>query len=99
MDTRFAKMIPALRSWGPELNKEAVRRLGTLCLVVGSVELALMPAYVFTDILPLALVDYVIDGAFIAASFILYYLIRKERYSPSVLLNLGYGWAVIGCFA
>jgi serine/threonine-protein kinase len=99
MDTPASKMIPALRSWGPELTKEAVRRLGTLCLVVGSVELVLMPVYVFTDILPLALVDYVIDGAFIAASFILYYLIQKERYSPSVLLNLGYAWAVIGCFA
>ena len=99
MDTPASKMIPAFQSWGADLKKEAARRLGTLCLVVGLVELGVMPVYVFTDILPLALFDYVIDGAFIAASFILYYLIRKERYSPSVLLNLGYGWAVIGAFA
>jgi serine/threonine-protein kinase len=92
-------MIPALHSWGAELNKEAARRLGKFCLVVGSVELALIPLYVFTDILPLALFDYVLDGIFIASSFILYYLIRTERYAPKVLLNLGYGWAMVGCFA
>ena len=54
MDAQATEMTPALQSWARELKKETVRRLGTLCLVAGSVELAALPVYVFTDILPLA---------------------------------------------
>ncbi len=99
MLTQVGTTIPALRSWAPELQKDTVRRLGALCLLLGSLKLLSIPLYALADIIPLAPFDYALGIGFAAASFILYYLIRTERFSPSVLLDLGYGYAVVGAFA
>jgi serine/threonine-protein kinase len=58
-----------------------------------------IPVYAVADIIPLAALDYALGFGFAAASFALYYLIRTERFSPSVLLDLGYGYAIVGAFA
>ena len=98
VDARATKIVPALRSWAPELQKETVRRLGALCLLLGAAKLVSMPLVLLSGAYPLTALDYALGGVFVAMSFTLYYLVRTERLSPSALLHLGYGYAVVSAF-
>ncbi len=69
MFTQVVSSSPALRSWAPELQKETVRRLGALCLLLGSLKLISIPVYAVADIIPLAALDYALGFGFAAASF------------------------------
>jgi tRNA A-37 threonylcarbamoyl transferase component Bud32 len=98
MDTSATRMIPALQSRAPDIQKETVRRLGALCLLLGVSKLISMPLMALSGAFPLAAIDYALGVVFVLMSFGLYYLVRTEKLSPSVLLDLGYAYAVVSAF-
>lgn len=98
MDVQTDRTILAFDSRAPDIRKETVRRLGALCLALGVVKLVSMPLMLLVGEFPLTALDYALGVVFVALSFGLYYLIRAERLSPSVLLNLGYAYAVVSAF-
>ncbi len=91
--------ITTLRSWSPELQKEAAVRLGSVCLLFASIKFVSIPFMLLLDLMPFATYDYLLGAGFVIASMVLYFLVRFERFSPPVLLDLGYLYAVIGAFA
>jgi serine/threonine-protein kinase len=77
----------------------AANRLGSLALLVATVEVLTLPLSIYFDFIPMVALDYVILVGFVAVSVLLFYLVRSQRYSPSVLLDLGYVYAVVSGFA
>lgn len=98
MNTPAAKTLPALQSRAPDIQKETVRRLGALCLLLGAVKLVSIPLMGLSGALPVTSLDYLLGAVFVVMSFGLYYLIRTEKLSPSTLLDLGYAYAVVSAF-
>lgn len=93
-----SKTIPALRSQAPDIQRETVRRLGALCLLLGVAKLVSMPLALLSGAFPYTAGDYALGVVFVGMSFGLYYLIRTEKLTPSVLLDVGYVYAVLSAF-
>ena len=91
--------ITTMRSWSPELQKEAARRLGSVCLLFGALKFVSIPFVLLFDFMQFTTYDYLLAAGFVAASLALYALVKLERFSPATLLDLGYLYAVIGAFA
>jgi serine/threonine protein kinase len=91
--------IATMRSWSPELQKEAARRLGSVCLLFGTLKLVSIPFMLLLNFMVLTAYDYLLAAGFVVASLVLYGLVKFERFSPAILLDLGYLYAVIGAFA
>jgi serine/threonine-protein kinase len=88
-----------MRSWSPELQQAVAQRLGSLALLVAGVELLTLPLSVYFGFLPMAGVDYLILLGWVVASLLIFYWSRAKRFTPWVLLHVGYVYAVVSAFA
>lgn len=91
--------ISTMRSWSPELQKEAATRLGSVALLFATMKLVSIPFMLLLDFMELTTYDYLLAVGFITASFVLYALVKFETFSAAVLIDLGYLYAVLGAFA
>jgi len=91
--------ITTMQSWSPELQREAARRLGSVCLLFASMKFVSLPFVALLDYMQFDGFDYFLAAAFIIASVLLYFAVKTERFSPAVLLDLGYLYAVVGALA
>jgi hypothetical protein len=88
-----------MRSWSPELQKEAAWRLGAVAMLFATFKLVSIPFILLLDFMDFTTYDYLLAAGFISSSFALYALVKFETFSPNVLLDLGYLYAVLGAFA
>ena len=102
-----ARLTGLAGTLSPPLMREAARRLGTICLVVVLIKtITFVSILIFGRPFPTRTVLHFDMGAIheiahtlsLLAGLGLYWLSRRERLSPSTLLNIGYVYEVISGF-